>query len=206
MRVIAGIYKGRRLEAPKGRDVRPTTDKTKEAIFSMLAGSIPDALVLDLFSGTGALGIEALSRGSRACVFCEKAREALDQIAANLDHCGIPAGRLSDDPDMTDGGIAVICPGDVKRSMERFSGEDPSEGLRFDVILMDPPYGKDLCRKTLDLIDEYDLLADDGIIMCEHRKEEAMPERVGSFALTRQRRYGISMVSLYEEAEEGDEE
>jgi len=180
MRVIAGKYKGRKLAAPAGRDIRPTTDKTKEAMFSILAFELPDARVLDLFSGTGSLGIEALSRGAASCVFCEKSRQALDQIRENLDHCDI-------------GDEARIQPGDVARSLERFG----DLGEKFDVILMDPPYGQGLCQQALGIIDEHDLLEEGGIIICEHRKEDDMPEQVGSLQRTRERRYGISMLTQY---------
>lgn len=197
MRVIAGRYKGRKLTAPEGRDIRPTTDKTKEAVFSILTAYTPGARVLDLFSGTGGLGIEALSRGAEICIFCDKSRDALNQIRANLDHCGILVDALSvvlngvsddDEPE------AAICPGEIERTLPRIAeiSEEP-----FDIILMDPPYGKGLCRKAMEIISEEGLLADEGIIVCEHRREEDLPETVGSFNMMKQRRYGISMLSLY---------
>lgn len=192
MRVIAGKYKGRKLEAPRGRDIRPTTDKTKEAMFSILAFDVPDARVLDLFSGTGALGIEALSRGASSCVFCEKSKTAVAQIEENLEHCGIEVARAA----LTGSGGrdgAFMCPGDVMRSLELLEGS-------FDVILMDPPYGQGLCEKAIEIISERGLLSEEGIMVCEHRKEDELPESLGDITRTKLRRYGISMLSVYERA------
>ena len=181
MRVIAGKYKGRKLAAPKGNDIRPTTDKTKEAMFSIIAFELPEAKVLDLFSGTGSLGIEALSRGAASCTFCEKSRQAVDQIRENLAHCGI-------------GEEARIYPGDVIRLLETM--EDS-----FDIVLMDPPYGQGLCQEALRLIDERGLMEDGGRVICEHRREDVLPEEMGDLVRTKERRYGISMLSIYETRE-----
>ena len=190
MRVISGIYKGRRLTAPPGRDIRPTTDKTKEAMFSILAFDIPGARVLDLFSGTGALGIEALSRGAASCIFCEKSKAAVAQIEENLRHCGIEAGRATFSEKAREGAASVL-PGDVMKSLEYLEGP-------FDVIIMDPPYGQGLCEEALEIISGRGLLDDDGILVCEHRKEDDLPEAAGELVMTKQRRYGISMLSIYE--------
>lgn len=177
MRVIAGKYKGRKLSAPKGNDIRPTTDKTKEAMFSILAFDLPGADVLDLFSGTGALGIEALSRGAASCVFCEKSRSAVEHIRDNLAHCGI-------------GNEAGLRPGDVLRTLEMLEE-------KFDIVVMDPPYGEGLCEKAMEIIAANALLKDEGIIVCEHRKEDIIPNRIGDLIRTKERRYGISMLSIY---------
>ena len=193
MRVIAGKYKGRKLAAPAGRDIRPTTDKTKEAIFSILAFDLPGARVLDLFSGTGALGIEALSRGASSCIFCERSKTALKQIEENLEHCGIRQSRTipAQAADEADDAVAVIRPGDVMNSLEMLEGP-------FDVILMDPPYGQGFCEEALRLISERKLLSEDGLIVCEHRKEDELPEKAGDLGRIKERRYGISMLSIYE--------
>ena len=180
MRVIAGQYKGRKLAAPSGNDIRPTTDKTKEAMFSIIAFELPESNVLDIFSGTGSLGIEALSRGARSCTFCEKSRQAVQQIRENLDHCGI-------------GSEAVVRSGDALRILESMG--ERSE--RFHIILMDPPYEQGLCEKALRIISDGRILEDDGTIICEHRREDIMPENVGDLILRKQRRYGISMLSIY---------
>ena len=195
MRVIAGDYKGRRIISPEGRDIRPTTDKTKEAIFSILTGRIAGSSVLDLFSGTGALGIEALSRGADLCVFCEKAREALGIIEENLINCGIAVRRISElSFEEKDEPLAYICPGDITKSLEKITG-------KFEIILMDPPYEKGLCEKSLEMISEQDLLAEDGMIVCEHRKQETLADEICGFVKVKERRYGISMVSIYRAAE-----
>lgn len=196
MRVIAGIYKGRKLAAPPGKEIRPTTDKTKEAIFSILTNEIPGARVLDIFSGTGALGIEALSRGADICVFCEKSKTALSQIRDNLDHCGIDVRTLHRvfETDEIDEPVAAICPGDMEKTLDHIA--QVSNGP-FDVILMDPPYGQGLCQKAMEIIGEEGLLDEDGLIVCEHPDNEELPDEAGGFVKTKERRYGISRVSIY---------
>ena len=194
MRVIAGRYKGRRLEAPQGREIRPTTDKTKEAVFSILTSRIPEARVLDLFSGTGALGIEALSRGADFCIFCDKSKAAVNQIRANLDHCGIPVVTVNEAASAGEEPEAAILSGDVEKSLPFISKACQKP---FDVILMDPPYGHGLCEKTMKILWEEGLLASDGIILCEHPKNEQLPDEVCGFIKTRERRYGISAITQY---------
>ncbi|HEX9889003.1 MAG TPA: 16S rRNA (guanine(966)-N(2))-methyltransferase RsmD [Nitriliruptorales bacterium] len=128
MRVIAGIAKGRRLVAPLGDDVRPTTDRTKEALFSILQPVLIGASVLDLYAGAGSLGIEALSRGAAHVTFVERSRSALASLARNLAETGLGEG-------------ADVQAGDALRFLEG----DPT-GAPFDIVLMDPPYGIDRTR------------------------------------------------------------
>ena len=120
MRVVAGAYKGRRLKSPRGSDTRPTSDRVREALFSIL-GDLSGQRVLDLYAGTGALGIEALSRGAREAVFVESARRAADVVRANL--------RAVGDPD------AIIWVGDALAYLRRADSEAP-----FDLVFADPPY------------------------------------------------------------------
>ena len=177
MRVIAGIYKGRKLESPENRDIRPTTDKAKEALFSILSNDIPGARVLDLFAGSGALGIEALSRGAEECVFVDHSRQSISLIRKNLAACGA-------------GDEAKVLNGDYRRILAGLSGS-------FDVIIMDPPYGQGLMDEAFRLIGEHGLLAEDGIIVCEHRKEEVLPEEICGFVREKERRYGIVKLTIY---------
>ncbi|MDO4545786.1 MAG: 16S rRNA (guanine(966)-N(2))-methyltransferase RsmD, partial [Bacillota bacterium] len=174
---IAGDYKGRRLETPAGNQVRPTTDKVKEALFSILAEKIWDSRVLDLFSGTGNLGIEALSRGAKECVFGDNSRESIRLIKDNIAHCRAEDG-------------ARVIPGDYKKIL--MNSEEP-----FDIILLDPPYGKGYLEESFGLIAEYRLLAEDGVVIAEHRKEEILPEEWYGFTKIKERRYGIIMLSIY---------
>ncbi|MBQ6370880.1 MAG: 16S rRNA (guanine(966)-N(2))-methyltransferase RsmD [Firmicutes bacterium] len=177
MRVIAGIYKGRKLESPENYDIRPTTDKAKEACFSILTEEIPGSRVLDLFAGTGALGIEALSRGASECVFVDHSRQSIGLIKRNLSCCG--AGEQ-----------ARVLAGDYRKVLAGLSGS-------FDIILMDPPYDKGLLDEAMRLVREHDLLAEDGVIICEHRKEEDLPEEIHGFVKQKERRYGIVKLSIY---------
>ena len=177
MRVIAGEYKGRRLQAPAGYSVRPTTDKVKEALFSILADRIWQSRLLDLFSGTGNLGIEALSRGARLCVFGDNSRESLAVIKSNISHCRAEEG-------------ARVIAGDFKKVLMCL--EEP-----FDIILLDPPYGKGFLEPSFELIREKNLLAEDGVIVAEHRREEKMPEELHGFKKIKERRYGVVMLSIY---------
>lgn len=177
MRIIAGEYKGRRLASPQDYSIRPTTDKVKEALFSILADRIYGRRVLDLFAGTGNLGIEALSRGAEICVFADSSRESLRLIRENIAHCKAEDG-------------AQIEVGDYRKVLGKQS--EP-----FDVILLDPPYDKGLLDDCLRLIAENHLLTDDGVIVAEHRKEESMPQELYGFKKEKERKYGIVVLSIY---------
>ena len=177
MRVIAGDYKGRKLRTPSDYSIRPTTDKVKEALFSILAEEIYGSRVLDLFSGTGNLGIEALSRGADECVFGDNSRESIRLIKENIAHCGAEDG-------------AVVMPGDFRKLLMNVQGT-------FDIILLDPPYGKGLMEPCFELIRERGLLSDGGVIVAEHRKEERFPDELQGYRKVKERKYGIVMLSIY---------
>lgn len=177
MRVIAGTYKGRKLQSPENYDIRPTTDKAKEALFSILYNDIPGSRVLDLFAGSGGLGIEALSRGAAECVFVDHSRQAASLIRNNLAACRV------EEP-------ARVLTGDYRKVLDGLAGS-------FDIILMDPPYGQGLLDDAFRLIREHGLLAEDGVIVCEHRKEEILPEECYGFAKEKERRYGIVKLSIF---------
>lgn len=177
MRVIAGEYKGRRLEAPKDYSVRPTTDKVKEALFSILAEKVWGSSVLDLFSGTGNLGIEALSRGAELCVFGDNSSESLRLIKSNIAHCRAEKG-------------ARISAGDFKKTLAGL-------GEKFDIILLDPPYGKGFLEPCFEMIRDHELLKEGGVIVAEHRKEEVLPEEFCGFQKVKERKYGVIMLSIY---------
>ncbi|WP_262691921.1 16S rRNA (guanine(966)-N(2))-methyltransferase RsmD [Kordiimonas aestuarii] len=155
-RIIAGRFKGRRLAVPKGRDIRPTTDRMRERLFSMLTHArYPDMMganVADLFAGTGALGLEALSRGAAHVTFAEKARGSLDCLRGNITSLGVREE------------VAVL-PSDASKL--------PPARSRFDIIFMDPPYRMGLVRPTLDAIIIGGWLAEDGVIICELASDDA---------------------------------
>ena len=176
MRVIAGDYKGRKLQPPADNSVRPTTDKVKEALFSILTEKIWGSRVLDLFSGTGNLGIEALSRGASECIFCDNSRDSLRLIKNNIAHCKAEGAR--------------VVPGDFKKILMNLDGQ-------FDIILLDPPYGKGFLEPCFELIKQQELLAEGGYIVAEHRKEEEMPDEFFGFQKVKERKYGVIMLSIY---------
>jgi 16S rRNA (guanine966-N2)-methyltransferase len=169
MRIIAGSRKGHRITAPKGRDTRPTSDRVRESAFNLI-GPVDGATVLDLFAGSGAMGLEALSRGAESCTFVESDRDACRVINANLDKLRLPA--------------TVLCQ-DVFRAVAQ-------EPRVFDLILCDPPYGVD--ATTLPFAR---LLADDGLLVYESASRAEPPE-VAGLALRTSRTYGSARLTLYE--------
>lgn len=180
MRIITGDFKGRRLEMPEGRDIRPTTEKVKEAIFSIIAGNVPGAVCVDLFAGTGNLGLEALSRGAEKCYFADNSRESLNLIKRNIAMC--KAEEWS-----------VVIPGDFERVLTRL-GE---RGEKIDIFFLDPPYREGLYEKCFELIREYDLLAEEGIIIAEHGEREPLPEEIEGYIVLKERNYGSIAITIY---------
>lgn len=174
MRVITGTARGRRLKTPEGMDIRPTTDNVKESVFNIIQFDIEGRRVLDLFAGTGQLGIECLSRGAREVVFIDQSREAVKIIRENLKACGFSAPVLQQD------------------ALGYLSGCAP-----FDLIFVDPPYDAGLYAPVLERINSVDLLSDGGIIICESRRETAMPELTAPYHLRREYRYGKVKLSVY---------
>lgn len=185
MRVISGKYKGRRLNAPENYDIRPTSDKAKEALFSILTNEIFGSRVLDLFAGTGSLGIEALSRGAEYCVFADSSRQSLSLIKGNLEHCGVDEG-------------AKVMAGDYRKVLKQLSDRVESGSEEpFHIILLDPPYNEGLLEAAFELIRCGGLLAPSGYIIAEHRKEEKLPDVIQGFIKSKERRYGVVMLSIY---------
>lgn len=179
MRIIAGDYKGRRLHTPVDERIRPTTDKVKEAVFSMLDSQIGlfGIRALDLFSGTGNLGLEALSRGARHCWFGDSSRDSLKLIKENIAYC-----RAQDK--------STVLAGDFRKTLGRLE-------TRMDVIFLDPPYGMGLLPECFSLIREYGCLAEDGLIVAEHRREEQLPEELEGFEKIKEKKYGTVVISIY---------
>lgn len=156
MRVISGKYRGRKLNSPINNDIRPTTDKVKEAIFNILQGDIEDTLVLDLFAGSGALGIEALSRGAKKVYFCENNSKSLDLLMSNLAFC--------------DKSSYEVFKGDYTDCLRLLA----SKNIKLDIILCDPPYSKKLGEQVLDRIRKHQLLSSDGTIIVERKTDDAV--------------------------------
>jgi 16S rRNA (guanine(966)-N(2))-methyltransferase RsmD len=172
MRIIAGSHRGRRIAAPKGRDTRPTSDRVRENAFNLI-GPVDGAAVLDLFAGSGALGLEALSRGAARATFVESDREACRVINANLDRLGLRA--------------TVLCQDAV-----RVVAQEPG---RFDLVLCDPPYDYDATRLAPHLAR---LLSGDGLLVWESSSRLEAPAVPGLRERTT-RTYGSARLTLFEQ-------
>jgi 16S rRNA (guanine966-N2)-methyltransferase len=179
MRVIAGALKGRRLAPVKGR-IRPTAAKVREAIFSILGEAVSDVRVLDLFAGTGALGIEALSRGAAEAVFVEDHPGALRVLRRNLEDLGLTAQ-------------AQVLPLPVVTALKKLA----ARGARFSLAFLDPPYGGGVAADALAALAAADLLAPPAWVVAEHSRRESLPEACGALVRRQSRRYGDTQVAFY---------
>lgn len=182
MRIITGSARGRRLKTLAGREVRPTADRVKEALFSIVGSrfELRDAEVLDLFAGSGALGIEALSRGAARVTFVDQSAPAVRVVRENLDLCGF-AGR----------GRALRLP--VDRALAQLEAEQ----ARFDGVLLDPPYGQDLAHKALQRLGASDIVVAGGWVLAEHEVGDRIDAEYGALQLTQSRRYGKTGLALF---------
>jgi 16S rRNA (guanine(966)-N(2))-methyltransferase RsmD len=179
MRVISGRIGGKKLYTPKPCRIRTTTDRVKEALFNILP-SVDGAFFLDLFAGTGNIGIEALSRGATMAVFVDKDPLLADTIRKNLDLCGL---KKADE--------YKIIRADFERGIRLLSGKE----RLFDIVFADPPYDRGFAKRTLELLDEVSLVADDGIAVIEHSFREEVGDE-GKFILKHQKRYGDTVLSF----------
>jgi 16S rRNA (guanine(966)-N(2))-methyltransferase RsmD len=179
MRIISGTSKGRKLVTPRSQSLRPTSDRVKESIFNILQDDIVGKVVLDLFAGTGNLGIEALSRGAKKTIFVEKGRQALRLIQRNLTQFGLEER-------------SEILPKDANRAI----GILKQKGESFDLILMDPPYEKGLIQRTLMKLNSYPIYHEDSILVIEHNRREPLSTVMDGWNLIRQRRIGDTLISF----------
>ena len=180
MRIIAGSARGTPLLAPKGMDTRPTQDKVKESLFNMLQGQLEDGAALDLFAGSGALGLEAVSRGASRAVLVDQSREAAQCIRRNIEKL-----RFQDRAEL------VTC--DWKQAVSKLA----REGRRFDLVFLDPPYQSGLLEEALDRLTRFDILNPHGIIVAEHPADRRLPPLPPPYRLRRTYRYGKIAVTLY---------
>ena len=179
MRVISGTARGLRLKSLEGSDTRPTLDNVKEAIFSMLFSVCRDATVLDLFAGSGAMGIEALSRGAVKAVFADLNPKACSIVRENLEKA-----RMTD--------RAEVVNTDAVRYLETIG----KSGTKFDLIFLDPPYALGLIDEAIKLISEYSLLSEGGLVVCEFDSGTKIDIR--NFNLVKDKRYGRVCVNILE--------
>ena len=174
MRVITGTARGRKLMEPKDMTVRPTTDMVKEAIFSIVQFDVPGRRVLDLFAGTGQLGIEALSRGARECVFVDNSPASLALVRKNLEICRMQA---------------PVIRSDALSYLENCG--------KFDLVFVDPPYHGKLYDKILQNIFGFDILNDGGIILVESMRGESMPAPNPPYEMGKTYHYGKISLTTY---------
>lgn len=191
MRVIGGTARGRKLLSPKKRSgkfsaakpIRPTSDRVREAIFNIIGAGVAGATVLDLFAGTGALGIEALSRGAGSAVFVDVSSSAVSLIKRNIDLCGFTERSL-------------VMKRDLARGLSFLKGKKPAAG--FDLIFADPPYGRGLSAHVLIDLDRTDsAISAGGLLVVEEAAGESLPVPAGRLELSDQRRYGDTTVWFY---------
>jgi 16S rRNA (guanine(966)-N(2))-methyltransferase RsmD len=181
MRVIAGTQKGRRLHGPKGPGLRPTADRVKEALFSILGARVSGARFLDLYAGTGAIGIEALSRGASSVTFVESDPTAGRLLRTNLSACGLE----------TD---AELFPSKA----ETFLRGTRTGAAAFDIIFADPPYQLDVETTLWPALTATRALVPGGLLVLEHATRQALPPATASLSLLRQYRYGDTTLSVFE--------
>jgi len=185
MRVIAGIYKSRILKSLKGLALRPTSDRLRETLFNVLAPNIAGSRFLDLFAGTGAIGIEALSRGATEVVFIENHAPAVTLIRRNLESLGISAGATV---------LAVDALGGLAALAARKNSSTPA----FDRIFLDPPYAaREEYSRVLEFLGTADLLAPGGMVVAEHRRNFDLPEAPGALERFRVLKQGDAALSFY---------
>ncbi len=179
MKVISGILKGRNIFGYDIDGTRPTMDRVKESVFASIQDYIKDSTVLDLFSGSGQLGIEALSNGANKCYFIDNNKEVIKVLEKNINNLNIK-----------DKSIVLNC--DYKKSLHYFHDNN----ITFDLIFIDPPYDYNVYEKIMNKIDEYNLLSDNGIIVIEYSKYKLL-DRYGNLSLYKEKKYGNKYVNMY---------
>jgi len=185
MRVTGGMLRGRHLASTKGLHIRPSAGRVKEAIFNLIGQDLADARVLDLFAGTGALGIEALSRGASSVLFVDKAEQAVRSIKRNLKQLGYE-------------GAGAVLKRDVSKGL---SWKHPFILDGIDVTFLDPPYGSGLIPGVLRELCQKRLLKSRAVVVAESSKDESMPAHLEGLSVVKTRSYGQTKVTIYGTAE-----
>ena len=175
MRVITGTARGMKLKAPEGMKIRPTTDQVKESIFSIIQFEVEGSRVLDLFAGTGQLGIEALSRGARSVTFVDNDKNSIDILRENLTHTRLDKNAIVR---FEDGPAFVNFTKDA-----------------FDIVFLDPPYQNGLIEKVLPVL--ACKMSENGVIVCETSSDERLPESAGAYSIYREYKYGKVKLTVY---------
>jgi 16S rRNA (guanine966-N2)-methyltransferase len=180
MRIIGGDRRGKKLRSVPGGHIRPTSNRLRETIFNVIAGRVPDAVALDMFAGTGALGIEALSRGARLCVFIDKDPRSIDLIRENVRSCGFEKQ-------------AQLIRLDIARHLSRVKKVFPA----CDLVFMDPPYERDFVNPALASLAESRCLAPGAVVVAEHSPAEPIREDSADFEILKSKRQGRNVASFF---------
>lgn len=180
LRVVAGNFKGRQLKAVPGVSTRPTTDKVKEAIFNMVGPYFEGGTALDLFAGSGGLGIEALSRGIGHCIFVDREAKAIQTIHKNLELCR--AEKLSE-----------VYRNDAERALKPIIKRE----VQFSLIFLDPPYKQQKLKALINTIGDHNLLHKEGYIVTEHGSDVKLGTEIGQFFQCKHETYGMSSITIY---------
>lgn len=181
MRVISGLRKGHRINSPKGMDTRPTEDKVKESLFNILGHVHEDSLVLDLFAGSGSIGIEFLSRGAKECYFVDLSSQSISVINDNLLHTKLIQ-------------LSTVIKSDAIKAIKHLH----NKRLKFDYIYLDPPFRhKDLLYNVLSTLNEYPILCDEALLIIEHESDLALEDSGFSFNKIDERRYGSKTITFF---------
>ena len=181
MRVIGGALRGRKLSNLRGKAIRPTADRLRESVFNIIQRHVPNASVLDLFAGTGAYGIEALSRGGQSAVFIDNGRMAVSIISRNLRLCQLETR-------------AQVIRWDITTGLNCLNTFD----TLFNLVFLDPPYNNNLVAVSLRHLQAFPILSPGSLIVVEHSQKEPISNDTMNLKLTDQRRYGKSLVSILE--------
>jgi 16S rRNA (guanine(966)-N(2))-methyltransferase RsmD len=194
MRVIAGTYRSRKLRTLSGLALRPSSDRLRETLFNVLGPEIQDAVFVDLFAGSGAVGIEALSRGAQRAIFVENHRAAAVVLRANIESLGISVAGPRDDVNTSFGGTAEIFAQDACAAIERLA----ARGTRADFVFADPPYADtEAYNGVLDLLGDSELLVPGSRLILEHERRRELPAIVGQLERVRVLEQGTAALSLY---------
>ena len=179
MRVISGSARGTILKTIENLSTRPTTDRVKENMFNLIPGGFYDERILDLFAGSGALGLEALSRGGEDAVFVDSNPKCVSVMKENIEKC-----RFADK--------SKVLMMSVEAAFAKLEGEEA-----FNVVFMDPPYNKNFVIQTLTGLVKYDIIAFDGLVVIDHEHLEVLPESIEGYEKLKERKYGRSVVSIF---------
>jgi len=183
MKIIAGEYKGRIIEMPSR--IRPTSDKVREALFEIFKNRIEGTRFLDLYCGSGAMGIEALSRGAKKAIFIDTDRHCISVLKRNLDKIGIPKTSYTIYNKDCINGIGIL----------------QKAGIYLDIVFFDPPYYEDLAKNTLIELSSYDILSPNALVIAEVFKKEGLPEELGDFRKIRSSKYGDTLLEFYKKSD-----